>query len=258
MGVGCCIRIDAEKQRILELISQEKQKRQLEELRSFYHMNKQYMNSKIRVIFKEIYKNGSYSNETINFNFVNFQKSRSDHLFQLMPYFQNIKVLRLWKTCLGSEGIKMISKDLSHMHHLEVLSLEDNSLGEEGCMHLSIPLKNLRNLIELWLHINEIGAVGAFCIAEVLLNLKNLQKLGLDENNMENKGSLKVAMALCNLKQLKMLGIGYNLITEDALLNIAQLICDLNLEKLIVSGNTIREEMHGTLMNLLPRTLIIF
>ena len=258
MGVSCCMRIDPEKQRKIELKTQEEQKRQLEDLRSFYNMNKEYMNSKIRVIFKQVSKTGIYFPDTINLNFVNLQKARAEYLLHLMPYLSNIKVLKLWKTCIGSEGLKILSNDLSHMSLLEILSLEDNSLGEEGCIYLTVPLRNLKNLKELWLHVNEIGSVGAFCLSEVLTHLKNLEKLGLDENNIENKGGLKIALALKNLKGLKMLGLGYNMITEDALMNIAQILSGLNLEKIIVSGNQISEEFHVTLINMMPKTLIIF
>ncbi|OMJ79088.1 hypothetical protein SteCoe_20947 [Stentor coeruleus] len=257
MGVGCCTKMDSRKQVVVQK-TREEQERAFADFQLYYKTNKSFMHQKIKPIFKQVCKTGKYDSEIINLNFVNFQKARAEFLLQLIPFLQNIKVLKLWKSSLGSEGMKMISHDLGGLINLEILSLEDNSLGPDGCMHLAGALEKMKNLRELWLHINDIGMIGASCIADAVTGLKDLERLGMDENSMENKGALKVVTSVKDLKNLKMLGLGYNMLTEDACLNIVVLLGTLPLEKLILSGNNINEEIHSRMISLLPRTLIIF
>jgi Ran GTPase-activating protein (RanGAP) involved in mRNA processing and transport len=233
-------------------------RRELEEVKLYFDSNKSSIHRKLHPIYEEILSTGQYKSETANLNFVNLQKTKSGMLQQVMPYFQSVKILKLWKSSLGSEGLKTISQELSSMALLEVLSLEDNSIGPDGCMYLSISLRKLINLRELWLHINEIGPVGASCLADVLGNLKNLEKLNLDENAMENKGTLKLVSKLKTMKTIKTLGLAFNGLSEDAVLNIAVILGSLSLEKLVLTGNSISEDSHSRILTLLPRTLIIF
>lgn len=252
------MRIDSEKMRRIALRTQEEHKRQMEDLKNYYKENKVYMNAKIKVAYKTIWKTGKYESEALNLNFVNLQKTRIEYLQVLMPYLQGIKVLKLWKCFLTSESIKSLSNDFRYLTYLEVLSLEDNSIGSEGCISLCAPLRELKYIRELWLHINDIGSVGAFYLADTLGCMKNLQKLGLDENNMGNQGSLKLVNAAKNLKSLKEVGIGYNLIDEEALLMIAEIFTLNDLHKLILSGNNLGPEAHERILILLPKTTVVF
>ena len=232
--------------------------RELEELKLYYNSNKASIHRKLYPIYDEIIKTGQYNSDSANLNFVNLQKTKSAMLQQVMPYFQGIKILKLWKSCLGCEGLKTLSLDLASLSLLEVLSLEDNSIGPDGCMYLSIALKKLHNLKELWMHINEIGPMGANYLAGVVGTLKKLEKLNLDENSMENKGTLKLATALKTIKNLKVLGLAFNGLSEDAVLNIAVMLESLPLEKVVLTGNSVSEDAHSRVITLLPRALIIF
>lgn len=257
MGAGCCMKMESKKLVVVEKTKEEKE-RAFADFQLYYKTNKSFMHQKIKPIFKQICKTGKYESDIINLNFVNFQKARAEFLLQLLPYFHNLRVLKLWKSSLGSEGMKTIAYDLGFLESLEVLSLEDNSLGPDGSMYLAGALEKLKKLKELWLHINDIGMIGAACIADAIGGLKDLERLGLDENQMENKGALKIVTCAKELKNLKMLGLGYNMLTQDACLNIVALLGMLPLEKLILSGNNINEESHSSMITLLPRTLIIF
>lgn len=228
------------------------------DLKLFFDENKIRIHKKLHPIYDEIIKTGHFTPQVVNLNFINFLKSDSSFPRQVFPYFQSIKVLKLWKTSLGSEGIKEISPELMDLKNLEVLSLEDNSIGPDGSMYLSLALKKLQNLKELWLHINEIGPSGANCLTKVLGSLNKLEKLNLDENSMENKETLKLVTVIKGLKRLKMLGLAYNNLTDDAALNIAALLTTLPLEKLVMSGNKLSEESHSRIISLLAGTLIIF
>ena len=232
--------------------------RELEEVKLYYNSNKTSIHRKLYPIYDEIIKTGQYKSDSANLNFVNLQKTKSTMLHQVMPYFQSIKILKLWKSSLGCEGLKTISLELAGLSFLEVLSLEDNSIGPEGSMYLSIALRKLTNLRELWLHINEIGPVGAGYVADAVGNLGKLEKLNLDENSMENKGTLKIAAALKKGKHLKVLGLGFNGLSEDAVLNVAVMLAPLPLEKIVLTGNSVSEEAHLRLITLLPSALIIF
>ena len=252
------MKMDTSKAIMLIQKTREEQEKAFNDFKLYYKSNKTFMHQKIRPIFKQICKVGHYELDVVNLNFVSFQKNRIEFLTYLMPYFKHLKVLKLWKSCIGNEGMKAIAKELGNLSNLEILSLEDNSLGADGCMYLTSSLEKLKLLRELWLHINDIGSVGAICLASVIGGLKDLERLGLDENTLENDGALKLISVLKNLKKVKMLGLGYNMISEDACLNIAVMLADLPLEKLILSGNNISEGSHSRFITLLPRTLIIF
>ena len=258
MGVGCYLKMNTPKPAVLVVKTRDEQAKENVDLKLYYKANKKFMHQKVRPIFKEIYKFGKHDSDTINLNFVNFQQSKIEFLTCLMPSLKHIKVLRLWKSCIGNEGMKKFSKDLGTLSNLEVLSLEDNSLGADGCMYLTIALEKLTLIRELWLHINDIGSVGASCLASVIGELKDLESLGLDENLLENDGALKLISVVKNLQKVKMLGLGYNMISECACLNIAVMLAQLPLEKLILSGNNISEGSHSRFITLLPRTQIIF
>jgi len=252
-----CIRMSTKKVTVIQKTAETKTITS-EELKIFYDINKSTIHKKLHPFYEEVIKTGQCKSETVNLNFIKIQKSGYAYFCNLFPYFKNIKVLKLWKTFLGSEGIKAIYPALANFKNLEVLSLEDNSIGPDGCMYLSIALKRMENLKELWLHINDIGPSGAACLAKEIKHLSKLEKLNLDENMMENKSTLKLVNAIKGFKHLKLLGLGYNKLTEDAVLNIAVMLGLLPLEKLTLAGNELGEGCHSRIMTLLPRTLVIF
>ena len=258
MGASCCMRLDSEKMRRIVLKTQEEQKRQMEDFKAYYKENKVYMNTKIKAVFKVVWKTGKYDSDLVNFNFVNLQKNRIEYFQVLIPFLHNIKILKLWKCFITADGMKLLANDFRSLTYLEVLSLEDNSLGSEGCISLCGPLRELKYIRELWLHINDINAVGAFYLADTLVTMKNLEKLGLDENSIGNQGILKIANSVKKLKFVNEIGIGYNMIDEDALLKFVEILSVLDLTKLILSGNTLCDEGHQRVLTLLPKTNVIF
>jgi Ran GTPase-activating protein (RanGAP) involved in mRNA processing and transport len=257
MGTGCCIKID-QKNNSKCIQQQELKKDQaLRDLTFYYKANKSYMNQKVKLIYKQICKTGIYDLELINLSFVSFSKSRSEHLLQILPYFENVKILKLWKSGLGSEGIKIISQELENLKFLEILSMEDNSIGPNGAMYLASAIAKMIKLRELWLHINDIGATGASSIADVLINFPDLERLGLDENSIEDKGAFKIINSIKSLKKLKLLSLGYNSITPDSALELVKTLSHMPLEKLVLSGNNISEATENSLKLLMQDTLII-
>ena len=257
MGVGCCMKIEIPKCLLLQQKLKQERESSFPDLKAYYKNNKKFMPEKIRLIYKQINKTEKYDSEIVNLNFVSLQIRNAEFLLRVIPYFDNLHALKLWKSGLGSSGMKIISGRLRTLTSLEVLSLEDNSLGAEGCSYLSSSLKDLIKLKELWLHSNDIGSVGAFCLAEALQNLKYLEKLGLDENNMENQGTTKLITAIGNLKYIKLLTLSYNMLTEDTCLNIAVKLSTIQIDKLTMSGNYVTDATQSKIMALLPKTLLV-
>lgn len=257
MGTGCCMKMNSQRIIPIEQTNEEKE-RAFEDLKAFYKSNKSSMNQKLKLIFKEICKTGRCESEIVNLNFVDFQKARAEYLQQIIPFFQNLKVLKLWKSRLKSEGLKVISYELGRLLSLEILSLEDNSIGPDGSMYLSEALTKLKNLKELWLQINNIGIIGAAYIADAIPKLKSLEKLGIDENRIENNGAIKVVSSVKKLKNMKILGLGYNLLNDETCFNIIAILNSVGLEKIIFSGNNINEQSASKMKIQMPRTLILF
>ena len=252
------MKIDVSKRLLILEKQKEEQETDFMEFQTYYKHNKDYMPQKIKSIYKQISKAGICEAKLINLNFVSFQNNKYEYLSRIMPYFVGIHTLKLWKSNLGSHGMKILSKKISNLQLLECLSLEDNGLGSDGSMYLSLSLKKLTKLRELWLQVNNIGPAGASYIADALENLKYLERLGLDENDMGSNGTLRIVQVAAKLSHLKTLGLGYNMITEDACLNIAILLATSSLDKLSLSGNSISEMIHSRILTLLPRTLINF
>ena len=149
MGIGCCMKIDVSKRLLLLEKQKEDKEAEFIELMSYYKKNKDFMPLKIKSIYKQISKTRIYDSQLVNLNFVSFQRYKYDYLSRIIPYFVNIQTLKLWKSSLGSNGMKMLTKNLGNLHLLECLSLEDNGLGSDGCMYLSSSLKKLEKLKEL-------------------------------------------------------------------------------------------------------------
>ncbi|OMJ91044.1 hypothetical protein SteCoe_6511 [Stentor coeruleus] len=256
MGVGCCMKFDSKNNNMLTIQKIQKEN-SLKELILYYKSNKSFMNQKVRVIFKQICKSGKYYPDTLNLNFVSFSKMRTEYLLHLLPYLENLKVLKLWKAGLGSEGMKIVARDLGIISNLETLSLEENFIGPNGCMYLASSLEKLHKLRNLWLHINDIGPIGICCICDVISNMPLLEKIGLDENSIENKGAVKIMNALKGLKNIKILGLGYNAISEEVALSLVRNLSGIKFEKIILAGNGISEGTLKLMKILLPETIIV-
>jgi Ran GTPase-activating protein (RanGAP) involved in mRNA processing and transport len=255
MGTGICMKTKYPKINVEK--TKEEKAQNFQDIKTFYDLNKSTLPKKILTLYEEILKTQNVSQELVNLNFVNLQKSSPICLQVILPYFFNVKILKLWKCCLGSAGMKTISLELSELKKLEILSLEDNNLGCDGVCYLAGAFKKLTSLKELWLHINDIGPSGGICLSNSLKHLKNLEKLTLDENSIENKAALKIISSLKTLKNFKELGLGYNCISEDAILNLVVDLASHPLSKLTLCGNNISEESHSRILNILPKTLVI-
>jgi hypothetical protein len=192
MGSSCCSNILTKRAESTLLRNREDQHTQISHLLYFYKTNKPFMPKKLLPIYKQLCKTGSFSSDILNLNFTPLQKPRSSYLFQLLPFLCHLTVLKLWKSSLGTEGMKDVYKPLSLLSRLEVLSLEDNGLGPDGFFYVAKAVRRMKRLKELWLHINDAGVVGATYLAGALEELEGLEQLGLDENDMENTGAFKV------------------------------------------------------------------
>ena len=257
MGVACCAKLVVNKNPSLQREEAERPLSQIIRLASFYNVNKNFMSSKLRILFKKIAKSLKFDDTVVNLSFVNFRSRRIGQLLEILPLFTNIQNLSLWKCGLGGSGIKVIKEGLSNLRKLLVISLADNGIDSEGAMHLAYALQHLTKLKELWLHINDIGPTGAIYLTDILVNLEELEKLGIDENFIENAGSLKIAEALKASRKLKYLGLGYNNISQEVCLEILEKLKCVPLEKIVLSGNDINESAYDVIKEIVPNTEVI-
>jgi Ran GTPase-activating protein (RanGAP) involved in mRNA processing and transport len=260
MGAGCCIRLDPTNNNIqlqqLKLQNEKKEQR-LRDLVLYYKANKSFMHQKIRIIYKQILKTEHFESSILNLNFVNMSASKADSLLQIIPFLENLTVLKLWKAGLGSEGMQKISKELGTLYKLEVLSLEDNSIFAQGATFLASGIRKLLHIRELWLHINDIGVAGAESLSYALQGFHELERLGLDENAMENKGAVRIIEAIKGHMNMKTIGLGYNSLWPGTCLWIAKEISHIALEKVVLSGNDVNSEIEAEIKSILPATQII-
>lgn len=133
-----------------------------------------------------------------------------DMVLRLLPFFMDLRVLRLWK--VGGDGAFRggIAPALDSLSDVNIVSLEDNQLNDDTVRALSPKIARWENLRELWLPANDITAAGAKHLAEALQHCHKLAVLSLDANCLCNPGSDIVCKALLNKAPLQLLSLQHN------------------------------------------------
>ena len=165
---------------------------------------------------KECYEsifNGDAEQTDINLKFVNLGAEGAQHLATVLPHFEKLQSLRLWKTKIGTDGCAHLGRALSRMTCLRILSLEDNDIGSDGLAHLSDSLRALTTLEELFLHTNHLGPEGGLLLSESLKSLTKLKSLTVDENRVEDEAAIAILESLQG-PTVRLIGLGYNRLTE--------------------------------------------
>ena len=95
--------------------------------------------------------------------------------------YEHLKKIRIWKGCIGDEGVRFISKFLTIRYSLDLIDLLDNEITPLGCEFIGKAMSSpFCNIKHLKLDDNLILSTG----------LKQLV-VGLRQNNVIDKLSLK-------------------------------------------------------------------
>ena len=229
----------------LKLLKPESMKLPRGDLPAYLASHQTSMPSKLLQLFAKVQDETAGQETAIDLRFTNLHTRGLMHFTKILPFFTNLKVLRLWKTGLGPEGLTTL-KELIPLFRLEVLSLEDNHLGPQGAFILVSMFTHLKTLRELWLQINSIGHEGAAAMAEDLHMLRNLESLALDENDLCDSGAKPIMLAVASLPSLQSLSLSHNFLTKDCVREIIHRVKALpSALKLNLKGNLKDEEVSG-------------
>lgn len=226
----------------------------ISELQRFYEEESQYMNRKVKGYFEEVLAGNAPTTTEVNIKFINLGEEGSMHLIKVLPYFSNLKSLRLWKTKLGIEGAKLLSGVLGKLSQLEILSLEDNELKTEGTSYIAQALVSLPLISELYLHVNKMGYEGVVALKESFIYKTNLKVLTMDENYILKPGLVDLLASLCKtLNKLTLLGLSFNQLGDEGVRELLRYLPEMpNLKKLTLSGNNLTPALERELVAAAP------
>jgi Ran GTPase-activating protein (RanGAP) involved in mRNA processing and transport len=225
-------------QRVLET----KSSRERAEILRYYCANKSSMAMKMQFVFNRVLEEAHYEETAIDLRFANLQKIGALHLVRVLPYYTQLTTLKLWKTCLGPEGLEVLKGALPGLK-LEILSIEDNGLGPIGAKILASAFTHLKHLKELWIQINSIGPEGAEAVSSELHLLRNLEVLALDENDLGDGGAGQICLSLASLLSLKSIYMTSNFLSRACVMDLIIKVKTLKtLSKVNLRGNLSPEE----------------
>lgn len=231
----------------LKLLEQHSLKLPREDLPAYLSSHQASMPSKLLVLFAKVLDGSASQESCVDLRFSHLHSSGLLHLTKILPFFENMQVLKLWKTSLGPEGLSQL-KDVIPRFRLEVLSLEDNHLGPQGAYILVGLFARLKTLRELWLQINGIGHEGAQAMAEDLHVLRKLEVLAMDENEICDNGANAIVRTFASLPVLQTVSLSQNFITKECIRDIIQRVKKLpRVVKVNLRGN-LKEEDIGDLI----------
>lgn len=231
----------------LKLLDQHSMKLPRGDMQAYLTSHQASIPSKLLALFVKVLDDSAFSESTVDLRFTHLHASSLQHFTKILPYFENLKVLKLWKTSLGPEGLSCL-KDLIPKFRLEVLSLEDNHLGPQGAFILIGLFARLKTLRELWLQINSIGHEGAQAMAEDLHLLRKLEILAMDENDICDEGANALALTFASLPVLHTVSLSQNFLTKGCVRDIIQRVRAIpRIAKVNLKGN-LKEEDLGDLL----------
>lgn len=258
--MGACAGKKENKQAVQPAPKLFKQGDELTDLQRLFEEESSFMNRKVKGYFEIALAGKAATTSEINMKFLNLGETGALHLTKVLPFYTNLKSLRLWKTKLGIEGAKLLSSALPAVSKLEVLSLEDNELKTEGTSYIAQALPSLPLLTELYLHVNKMGQEGVIALSKPLTILTNLQVLTLDENQIGKSGLLVLLSALSKgFTQLTLLGLAFNQLGDEGVRELMDCLPRMSkLKKLTLSGNNLSPGLEQELVRISPAVDFLF
>ena len=187
------------------------------EIQRYFETNRAAMHPNVQSLFETILAEQHYTCESLNLSKSSLSEhGGADHLAMALPYFTQVKEIRMGGNSLGVDEARTLFPIIEKMTGLTKLHLQKNDLKASGGRELSLMLNNLPRLRDLDLSGNNLGAEGIRLIAAVMKKLPNLKQLHLQDNNLGSESAKHLAGALRVLKGLKTLHLeGNNFTTEE-------------------------------------------
>lgn len=232
----------------------------LEALQQYFEDSRVDMNAKLHPYFQKALDKRSKGEAELAIKFIQLGGTQSEHLARVLPFYSNLKSLRLWKTRLGVEGARTLAPALTALRHLEMLSLEDNQLQTEGVQLLAVSLKQLSRLQSLILHVNQINSEGGKALAAVCSSHTKLQELLLSENYLGAVGMAALAAGLLACAgSLRVLELAHNSLQQQGGQHLLQVLPRLPvLEKVVLTGNQLGEVLEREMFHKAPTVHFYF
>jgi len=232
----------------------------LDELRQYFEASQNDISSKLLPYYQKALGKGCKGEFEVAIKFVPLSRVQSEHLAHVLPFYSNLKSLRLWKTQLGVEGAKALAPALAALKQLEILSLEDNQLQTEGLQALASSITLLTKLQTLVLHVNQINSEGGKTLASLCSSNHKLQELLLSENQLgpAGMGALVEGLLSC-AGSLRALEVAHNSLQRQGAQHLLHVLPRLPvLEKVVLTGNQLGEDMERELFVKAPTVHFYF
>jgi hypothetical protein len=226
----------------------------LEKVKEAYTQWELRMHKRVRESYRAVMNEEVAGVTDLNLKFMPLDSDGAMQLCLILPFYDSLLSLRLWKTRLGPSGCLHLSKALSSLPQLLLLSIEDNAIGPTGIKSLSTGLRSVPGLEEFFLHANNIQQEGSLSLAALVSDLPRLRNLTVDENSIGDQGAIELIRAVSvGGSGLKLLGLGYNKLTERTAREMLVALTKMRmLRKVTFGGATVGEKLKLELQNTLP------
>jgi hypothetical protein len=184
-------------------------------IKSYFTETESLLPNRIRELFQRYFMHQTTAALLIDLKFINLSGPSLSALQIILPCFQKIHALNLWKTRLGNEGCVILAAMLENFPLLRFLSLADNKITLKGLEAVSQKFGVVPELETLELHVNVFADDCAMVLKERLPRLKKLKTICLDECEMSGKGLREVVMTLAGMKEIERVSLDYNQISEE-------------------------------------------
>lgn len=232
----------------------------LEQVKEVYAQWELRMHRRVRECYRAVINEEVAERTDLSLKFAPLDKEGAQHFCMLLPFYDSLLSLRLWKTQLGPTGCVHLSKALSSLPQLRLLSIEDNAIGPAGMKSLSQGLRAVPGLEELFLHANSLKPEGGEALAVLVPDLPRLRTLTVDENSLEDQAAIDLVRALGLARTgLKLLGLGYNKLTDRTAREMVLALQKLRtLRKVTFGGANVDKGLKLELQNTLPEVTFEF
>ena len=226
----------------------------LEKVKEAYAQWELRMHKRVRDSYRAVMNEEVTGATDLNLKFTPLDSDGAMLLCLILPFYESLISLRLWKTRLGPAGCLHLSKALACLPQLVLLSIEDNAIGPAGIKSLSVGLRSVPGLEEFFLHANNIQQEGCLSLSALVSDLPRLRNLTVDENNIGDQGAIGLLRALSGGgSELKLLGLGYNKLTERTAREMVLALAKMRmLRKVTFGGAGVGEKCKLELQNTLP------
>lgn len=226
----------------------------LEKVKEAYTQWESRMHKRVKESYRTVMNEGVTQATDLNLKFTPLDSDGALQLSLILPFYESLLSLRLWKTRLGPSGCMHLSKALSSLPQLTLLSIEDNAIGPVGIKSLSVGLRSIPGLEEFFLHANHIQQEGCLSLSTLITDLPRLRNLTVDENNIGDQGAIELIRALsASISGLRLLGLGYNKLTERTAKEMVLALAKMRmLRKVTFGGASVGEKLKLELQNTLP------